>query len=570
MQLKEPMPIEQRFLTSQAARLLAAAIVVVVQTASVGNAGTQGAAETQAPRQGAPRQQVAAVTPRHVDLRLDVRPHNPTILVEADLTFVTDRWIDSVIVSLGADMDLDVVEDEDGVPLAYRRRRGVVRIATPAIERDTETTWTFRYRARFDRPLEERGQLLLTTPWYPHFERRRDAGEFQRYAPMSMTLTATLPQPWVLVSAGTNATSRNEDERITYTWRDSVPSTQIPLAIGPFLVRDNLSMVGVMRGFFPAAQRSVVEPYVDYMDAAATFFSERIGPLNRRSWNLVAMRLPDNVSGLTVPGVTFVEARNVDPDSTFPYRILAHEIAHHWWNHFIEIPRPRDAWLREGLPTYSALLFLESQYGTPMMRLELERSRRVALAVTTDEALELGFEMETQDAIYAFNYHKAAVVLHMLREVLGLDGFSELCRLLHAYGDDITTDVFTTLAEEVYGDDLSWFFSAWIESAAVPSFDVRYSFREADEATSRYVLSGTITQHDAEIRFPVLMRIPLEAAPPLETTVWIEPGVTDFRILLPSPPRDLQFDPNGDLLYRGVTIEASEPASSLERDARGR
>lgn len=513
------------------------------------------------PQAGPTPPKVAAVTPRHIDLRVEVRPGNPTILVEADVRFVPNIRVDSVIFNLRPDLRLDAVEDSDGVPLAYRRRRSVVGVSTPAIEGGVETTWTFRYRARFDRSLEESGQLLLTTPWYPHFELDRDPLEFQRYAPMSMTLTATLPQPWVLVSAGTNTDRRNDDGTTTYTWRDSAVSTEIPLAIAAFLVRDNLSMVGTMRGFFPVEHRSMVEPYVDYMDAAATFFSERVGPLNRRSWNLVAMRLADDISGLTVPGVTFLEAREIDPDGTFPYRILAHEIAHHWWNHFIEIPRPRDAWLREGLPTYSALLFLENQYGTQMMRLELERSRRVALAVNTDEALELGFEMETQEAIYAFNYHKAAVVLHMLREVLGLDGFSELCRLLHAFPGDITTEIFTTLAEEVYGDDLSWFFTAWIQSAAVPSFDIRYSFRQADASTSRYELSGTITQHDAAIRFPVLMRVPLEAAPPLETTVWVEPGVTEFRILLPSPPRDLQFDPHGDLLYRTVTIEPADAKS---------
>ena len=56
----------------------------------------------------------------------------------------------------------------------------------------------------------------------------------------------------------------------------------------------------------------------------------------------------------------------------------------------------------------------------------------------------------------------------------------------------------------------------------------------------------------------MVLRIALEAAPPLEAEVWIEPGVTDFTIVLPSPPRELQFDPYGDLLYRKVTIEASE------------
>jgi hypothetical protein len=188
------------------------------------------------------------------------------------------------------------------------------------------------------------------------------------------------------------------------------------------------------------------------------------------------------------------------------------------------------------------------------MRLELDRSKRVALAVSSEEALELGFEMQSPDAIYGFNYHKATVVLHMLRSVMGLDGFSRLGRALHGHDGDVTTEVFIERAGEIYGEDLSWFFEPWLQSAAVPSFDVRYGYRAAADSASRYELFGTITQRDAAIRFPVLMRIPLEAAPPLETTVWIEPGVSEFSITLPSPPRDVQFDPYGDLLYREVTL----------------
>jgi hypothetical protein len=92
----------------------------------------------------------------------------------------------------------------------------------------------------------------------------------------------------------------------------------------------------------------------------------------------------------------------------------------------------------------------------------------------------------------------------------------------------------------------------------VPSFEVRYGFRATGDGASRYQLTGTITQTGAGIRYPARLRIPLEAAPPLEATVWVEAGVTEFSILLPSPPRDLQFDPDGDLLYRQATVVRSD------------
>ena len=530
-------------------------IVALVATLTLPAAGRGAPQDAGTAAQAMPDTRVIA--PQRVDMRVEVRPELPTLLIEADLTFMVNETTESVRVFLRPDMRLDLIEDADGVPLTYRRRRSLIRISTPALDRGAAITWTFRYRAPFESSLEESGQVLLTTPWYPHFRVTPDPEEFQRYEPMAMTLTGSLPQPWVLVSAGTNRRTRNDDGTITYRWSDSVPSRQIPLAIGKFLQRDELQRVGALRGFFDLRHQSLIESYIEYVGTAATFFSERIGRLNRRSWNLVALELPDNISGVTVPGVTFLEDREIKSGGTFPYRVLAHEVAHQWWNHYIEIPRARDAWLREGLPTYSSLLFLEHEYGNQLMRRELDRSRRVALSVDSGEALEIGFEMETPEAIYAFNYHKAAVVLHMLREVIGLNGFTRLCRDLHQLHADVSTDVFIAIAERIYGEDLSWFFDAWLRSAAIPSFDLRYSYRRT-AGTSRYELSGTIEQTGAAIRYPVVLRIALEAAPPLEAEVWIEPGVTDFTIVLPSPPRELQFDPYGDLLYRKVTIEASE------------
>ena len=168
--------------------------------------------------------------------------------------------------------------------------------------------------------------------------------------------------------------------------------------------------------------------------------------------------------------------------------------------------------------------------------------------------------MSSPEAIYALNYHKAAAVLHMLRQVMGLDKFIDLNRALHDLGEDVTTPVFVRLAEDIFGGDLSWFFNAWLRSAEVPSFRVRYGYERVETEMPRYELRGVIEQQGATIRYPVRMRVSLEAAPPLETTVWIEPGSADFSISLPSPPTGLQFDPDGDLLYRGeVSVEFVDP-----------
>lgn len=539
------------------AAALAAPIARAVDEIDVGAVGRGPAAQ---PRQG------PVISPQRIDLRVEVRPELPTALIEAALTFRVERTTEVVRVFLRPDMDLDVIEDADGIPLTYERRRSRIRISTPSLDAGVVTTWRFRYRATFEAPLEESGQILLTTPWYPHLRVTADPEEFLRFVPMPMSLTATLPDPWVLVSSGTN-TEAGDDGATTYVWRDSVPSQMIPLVIGRFVEDDKLDTVGVVRAFLDRRNRSLTKSYVEYIVSVATFFSARIGVLDRRSWNLVAVDLPESMSGLTLPGMTLLDVDTVRRDVEFPYRILAHEIAHQWWNSYVEIPRGRDAWLREGLPTYSSLMFLESEYGSRMMRQELDRSQRVALSIASPEPLEIGFDMSSQEAVYALNYHKAAAVLHMLRKVMGLERFVDLIHALHELEEDVTTPVFVRLAEEIYAGDLSWFFNPWLRSADVPSFRVQYGYARVEASTPRYELRGSIEQQGAAIRYPVRMRVSLEAAPPLETIVWIEPGSVDFSISLPSPPTGLQFDPDGDLLYREVSVTVVELLGGARKSA---
>jgi hypothetical protein len=89
----------------------------------------------------------------------------------------------------------------------------------------------------------------------------------------------------------------------------------------------------------------------------------------------------------------------------------------------------------------------------------------------------------------------------------------------------------------------------------VPRFEVSYEVLEnADAATSTHRIVGNIRQYDAQTQGPALLRVRLLGAPPLEQMVWLEPGTTRFSIVCPAPPADLEFDPDDDLLHRGVEL----------------
>ena len=72
---------------------------------------------------------------------------------------------------------------------------------------------------------------------------------------------------------------------------------------------------------------------------------------------------------------------------------------------------------------------------------------------------------------------KGAMILHMLRWVLGEDKYNKTMReFAETYaGKSATMDDFRTIAEKYYGDQLTWFFSQWLDSTGAPEFKLKYT-----------------------------------------------------------------------------------------------
>src|SRR5208283_4912731 len=72
---------------------------------------------------------------------------------------------------------------------------------------------------------------------------------------------------------------------------------------------------------------------------------------------------------------------------------------------------------------------------------------------------------------------KGAMILHMLRWVLGEDKYLKTMReFAGTYaGKTATMDDFRAIAEKNYGEQLTWFFSQWLDSTGAPEFKVKYT-----------------------------------------------------------------------------------------------
>ena len=84
---------------------------------------------------------------------------------------------------------------------------------------------------------------------------------------------------------------------------------------------------------------------------------------------------------------------------------------------------------------------------------------------------------------YARSYAKGAVILHMVREIVGDSTFFNILRTYNSYPglayNVATTADFESVAELVYGQSLEYFFNEWIYGENYPKYTINWSSQSA-------------------------------------------------------------------------------------------
>ncbi|HKQ18757.1 MAG TPA: M1 family aminopeptidase, partial [Candidatus Eisenbacteria bacterium] len=228
--------------------------------------------------------------------------------------------------------------------------------------------------------------------------------------------------------------------------------------------------------------------------------------------------------------------------------LVAHELAHQWWGDLVTCRHWSEGWLNEGFATYAEIIWREADTGredADFARLEQMCSY---LVEDSSEYRRRIVETRYEYATEIFDrhlYEKGALVLHMLRSVVGDEPWRRsLKRYLarHAFRPVETSDLRRAFEEET-GRNLAWFFDQWVHGGGHP--EVRVT-RRYDEETRALTLILEQTQAEDGVtpvfRLPMMLevvaggkrvRIPIEFRERRET----------HQIPLPSRPRYVALDP---------------------------
>lgn len=411
-------------------------------------------------------------------------------------------------------------------------------------------------------------------------------------------MVVAVPKPYAVVSNGRLVGTDDRGGEVVYHWSQERPHPGylISIYVGDFEKGELPPAFGDVPLSYWVPRGRLADGAYAFRNTPrmVEFFSDRFG--YRYPWiKYDQIAIPDYAIGaMEHTGVTGLNSSVLRPPEGAPLDFggptfseyttdwtaeatISHELAHHWFGDNLTCRELSFIWLNESFASYMMMLWDEESVGREQLVFDADLARRHYFAYVDEEHLIRPLEyhyFDSPDDIYntEHTYLKGAAVLHMLRHVLGDDGFfGALGAYLkkHEFGNVISTDLKIAI-EEHTGLNLDWFFAQWVTGGGHPIFEIDARYR-----ADRKVLDLQIAQVQPLVEGQGLFRLPIEvtvatAAETWTRTVWVEKATE--HVLLPSAEKPLMVsvDGDGDLVAE-IRFEKplTELVYQLQNDALG-
>ena len=511
----------------------------------------------------------------------ELQPHLHQITARARVKFTALQDLSVAVFELHNDLRVTRVLDEKNQPLSAERvtQDSTVRVPLPAgLSKDASTTLTFEYEGQLESgdnsPVpglklayigDDTSYLFYAGRWFPV-----SGYGLNRF---TSTIRVTVPAHMLVIGSGKSTATEAAPPKTptasvlptkTFTLVSAKPSFPGTIVAGVFQEYKSDEAGMDLHVFFKPTHQSLAPAYTTTAVQEFTYFITLYGLPPSQKLNVVELpgdTLPylwaPEIAGLAGPSIT--EKTN--------YRLLADAISHQWWGVSVSPASKDDWWLSDGFSRYSEAMYVENAAGAAGLEEAVKDMSVGALAYDTvplSSASKLDiFSTEFQ----SLATDKGAMILHMLRWVMGEDKYNKTMREFAEQfaGKSASMDDFRTIAEKNYGEQLTWFFSQWLDSTGAPEFKVKYTTYRlggnfAKEAKSQqerspgFRVTGEISQDLDLFRMPVDVRIDTDGKTE-NKRIEVVGTTSPFSIETFGRPRRIAVDPDHHVLTNSSDVK---------------
>jgi tetratricopeptide (TPR) repeat protein len=499
----------------------------------------------------------------------ELTPHTHKIAARAKVKFTALEDITAATFELHNGLRVTKMTDEAGKSLTTERitQDFTVRVLlSKPLSKDASTTLTFEYDGTLDTaddsPVQglklasindETSYLLYAGRWFPV-----NAYGINRF---TATMNITVPAHMVVIGSGRetaggasagkkSGASTLPTKTFTFVWdKPSFPGTIVAGTFQEFKSDE----AGVdLHVFFKPVHQNLGAMYAETAIKEFTYYVTLYGAAP--STSLKVVELPDDtVPSAWAPEMAAVASRAVTEKVN--YRLLANTIAHQWWGVSVSPATIDDWWMCDGFARYSEARYVENAAGSNGLEEVVKDMSVGALAYDSVPLATIGKLDMFSPEFQSLATDKGAMILHMLRWVEGDQKYDQTMRTFASKyaGKSASLDDFTAIAEQAYGQKLTWFFTQWLDSTGAPEFKTKYTvYRLGNNKGFRVV--GEITQDLDLFRMPVELKIDTDGKTE-EKRIEVVGTDSAFAIETFGKPRRISIDPDNRVLRNSSDVK---------------
>jgi Peptidase family M1 domain/TPR repeat len=337
-------------------------------------------------------------------------------------------------------------------------------------------------------------------------------------------------------------------QKFTFAWtKASFPGS---IFIGKYVHQQFSEAGATIHVYFLPDKQKLASTYADTASREMSYFTTIYGI--PPSPTLKIVEIPDDTVPVAwAPQIAALSTRAISEKVN--YRLLANTIAHQWFGVDVSPATENDWWIMDGGARYSEERYVEFAAGKAGGE---EVVKDMSVGALAYESVPLGqvATLSPFDPVFqSLVTDKGGMIFHMLRYVVNENNFDKIMRtFFQEYaGKSVTTADLKAVCEKVTGQQMTWFFSQWLDSTGAPEFKNKYTIYRIAKG---FRVVGEISQDLDLFRMPVQLKIETDGKTE-QKTIDVVGTNSSYSVETFGRPRKITIDPNDHVLKNSPDLQ---------------